>query len=611
MRTLQRSLLATATALSLSLSASGPAAAQFSSVYFFGDSLTDAGSFKPVLPPGTGLFTTNPGPVWAQAFGTNYGFTVTPANQGGTDYAQGGARVTSLPGVPTSQPTGSAVPIASQISQFLGKGAANPKAFYSVWGGANDIFYQLGLAQAGLATPAQVQQGVGLAAVQLAQAVGALYGGTSQVITVINVPDIGKTPDGVASGQGATITALSSFFNTTLFGALDATRIPTMRVNAFALLNEVIANPAAYGFANSTARACGATPSLICTSANFVSPSAPQTYVFADGVHPTTAGHALIAQAVESMITGPQQMAALPGAAFAVEQANFRALDNRMWSSLNAPRDTGKFQAWAAYDYSSGDFLAGPTGGSGHMNTLAVGLDTKVSDRMIAGAMFGYTDNKGDFGGPGGGYTLKQAVGTAYVGYGEGPWYVGATFGAGNLDYSDIDRVIPLGALLRTENAEARGYEYTGRILGGYWFTARDFMHGPYARLAYTKAVVKQFSETSSDSLALTYGRQEREQLLWSLGWQVAGTFGSFRPYARASWEIDSKADDHCITASSVTLGGNYAVHPAKPDSSYALFNLGASTELGAVTGFIAGSATAGRTDGNYWAVTVGIRAPL
>jgi len=100
-------------------------------------------------------------------------------------------------------------------------------------------------------------------------------------------------------------------------------------------------------------------------------------------------------------------------------------------------------------------------------------------------------------------------------------------------------------------------------------------------------------------------------QLLWSLGWQVAGTFGSFRPYARASWEIDSKADDHCITASSVTLGGNYAVHPAKPDSSYALFNLGASTELGAVTGFIAGSATAGRTDGNYWAVTVGIRAPL
>ena len=114
---------------------------------------------------------------------------------------------------------------------------------------------------------------------------------------------------------------------------------------------------------------------------------------------------------------------------------------------------------------------------------------------MLVGGMFGYTDNKGDFGGPGGGYTLKQPVGTVYAGYGDGPWYVGATLGAGSLDYSDITRVIPLGAALRTESAEARGYELTGRILGGYWFTMKDLMHGPYARLAWEKAVVKQFSE--------------------------------------------------------------------------------------------------------------------
>ncbi len=48
----------------------------------------------------------------------------------------------------------------------------------------------------------------------------------------------------------------------------------------------------------------------------------------------------------------PQQMASLVEAPLAVEQANFRALDNRMWSSLNAPRTQGKLEAWAAYDYS-------------------------------------------------------------------------------------------------------------------------------------------------------------------------------------------------------------------------------------------------------------------
>jgi uncharacterized protein YhjY with autotransporter beta-barrel domain len=235
----------------------------------------------------------------------------------------------------------------------------------------------------------------------------------------------------------------------------------------------------------------------------------------------------------------------------------------------------------------------------------------KLSDYMLAGAMFGYSDVKGDFGGPGGGYTLKQPVGTVYAGYGEGPWYVGATFGAGNLDYSDVSRVIPLGAALRTENAEGRGYEYTGRILGGYWFTSRDLMHGPYGRVQYTKAVVKDVSEQSSDSLALNYDRQERKLLLWTLGWQVTGKIGAIRPYARAAWEIDSKDQDRNVCASSVTLGGYYCVPIQKPDNNWAIFNLGASTELGAVTGFIAGEATAGRTNGNYWAITVGLRAPL
>ena len=90
-----------AVALTFALAA-GTASAQFSNSYFFGDSLTDSGSYKPVTPPGTGRFTTNPGPVWAQLVAEHYGTTASPANQGGTDYAQGGARVTGLPGVPAS-----------------------------------------------------------------------------------------------------------------------------------------------------------------------------------------------------------------------------------------------------------------------------------------------------------------------------------------------------------------------------------------------------------------------------------------------------------------------------------------------------------------------------
>jgi len=122
---------------------------------------------------------------------------------------------------------------------------------------------------------------------------------------------------------------------------------------------------------------------------------------------------------------------------------------------------------------------------------------------------------------------------------------------------------------------------------------------------------VKQYAETGSDSTALSYGEQRPDQLLWSLGWQVTGNIGGIRPFARASWEYESLNNDRSVSASSVTLGGSYSIPAPKPDNNYALFNLGASADFGGITGFLYGSATAGKGDGNYYAITVGIRAPL
>ena len=66
-------------------------------------------------------------------------------------------------------------------------------------------------------------------------------------------------------------------------------------------------------------------------------PNAAQTFLFADGVHPTTAAHAIIAQAAESMIEGPMKIGVLAEAPLAVERSTFRAIDSRMFSALQAP----------------------------------------------------------------------------------------------------------------------------------------------------------------------------------------------------------------------------------------------------------------------------------
>src|SRR5690606_24654895 len=90
----------TALAAALALAAL-PAAAHdhpFTQTVFFGDSLTDAGYFRPLLPPEvqavTGQFTTNPGLVWSQWLADFYGTAARAQGNGqtGTNFAAGGAR---------------------------------------------------------------------------------------------------------------------------------------------------------------------------------------------------------------------------------------------------------------------------------------------------------------------------------------------------------------------------------------------------------------------------------------------------------------------------------------------------------------------------------------
>ncbi len=588
----------------------GQAAAQFNQFVFFGDSLTDAGSFKPILPPGTGLFTTNPGPVWAQVLASRYGSSASPANQGGNDYAVGGARVTLLPGYPATPPTSTAPPVSTQVQTYLAAGSVNSKALYSVWGGANDLFTQINLLSTGAINSAQAQAALTTAGGQLAQQVGILSAAGARYIMVFNLPDIGKTPAFANNSQAAAASALAGLYNSSMSAGLDALHINIIRLNMFGLFGEVVANPAAFGLTNVTGVACTTSSSLLCTSATLVSPNAPQTYAFADPVHPTTAGHQIISDYAASVINAPQQAGLLADAPLQAEQANFRALDDRMWSALSAPRPTTKFDAYAVYDYGHYDRNGDAGGGNSNNNTIVVGGDMKVSDQMLAGLEFGYSNNRASLGG--GGFTLNDAMLTAYLGYGSGPWYLGVTLGGGGLDYRNVRRSFALGVGNRSESGSTNGSQYIGRLLGGYWFnTSKDFIHGPYARLTYQQIKVDSYSESGTSSTAMSFGDQKNNVFSSSLGWQASGVLGEFRPYGRVSWEyVDYNNRD--ITAGVVSFPGTFTLPAFKPGSNYALFLVGASVPLSKdIFGFLSVSASAGASSGNYQAVTVGIRAPL
>ena len=129
---------------------------------FFGDSITDSGFYQPVLVAGNGpraatvaRFTTNPGLVWAEFLADFYGTNATPAWQltptgvvagSGDNFAAGGATVSPGPGYPPAPYfTQYAPSLTTQVGAYLAAngGQANPNALYTVWGGANDLFFYL------------------------------------------------------------------------------------------------------------------------------------------------------------------------------------------------------------------------------------------------------------------------------------------------------------------------------------------------------------------------------------------------------------------------------------------------------------------------------------
>lgn len=329
-------------------SQSGPVAKV--QVVSFGDSLSDAGTYsKYVLTSfGGGRFTTNPGTVWTQDVAAYYGGSLAPAvysgfgqpivDNGGLDYAQGGARVTDPNGIGT--PTVSAVPVTTQLDNYLAKhGSFNAGQLVLVQGGANDIFYNaLVAAAAGNTSAAQLAAMVAIVAAgqQLASIVQRIVDSGATKVVVVNVPDIGGTPQAVSTGTQTALTTLSKFYNNALLAKIQALGLTgkVLFVDVFTWQDGITAAYAANGFqVSNTDTACnltamqtkatayatqnpsvlpaGETPaqfgaslasSLFCSPETLTVAGADQTYMFADSVHPTTHLHALFAQYVEQQI---------------------------------------------------------------------------------------------------------------------------------------------------------------------------------------------------------------------------------------------------------------------------------------------------------------------
>ncbi len=280
-----------------------------SQIVVFGDSLSDVGNAYsatggqvPPAPYYAGRFSN--GPLWVEKLATKLSApTPTPSSQGGTDYAYAGAATGATPlGTQLGTPTGYSpfmtsdgkfianVPsLPSQVASYIASlkgGMPTAGTLAVVWAGANDFF--------------DGQKDPTISAKNIANAVSALMGAGVKNFLIPNLPDLSKTPYGLsnstATQQG--LQALSVGFDKALSADLgpltQAAGVHIHTLDTFGLFRKIQANPAQFHLSNVTEEG-------ILTG----NPSAAG-YLFWDGVHPTTAGHEILAAQAAAAVATPE-----------------------------------------------------------------------------------------------------------------------------------------------------------------------------------------------------------------------------------------------------------------------------------------------------------------
>ena len=308
------------TACALALSNAAAAQPRFDSLVIFGTSLSDPGNLfalgggnntppsylvdellVPSVPYARGGHHFSDGATWVEQLARSLGMAASAkpalANESkkAANYAVGGARARN-----TDHP----FDLGEQTGAFLGDrgGVAPSSALYVVEMGGNDIRDAIaafvgagGGANGTFAAQAVIQD----ALQSIASNIFALWSAGARTFLVANAPNLGLTPairglDAASPGAAALAAGLSQGFNAGLEGNVlpDLARLPgieLLRLDVYGKLQAIVASPEAFGLTNVTA-AC-ITPDVAPYHCKDF-----KDYLFWDGIHPTAAAHAIVAQ---------------------------------------------------------------------------------------------------------------------------------------------------------------------------------------------------------------------------------------------------------------------------------------------------------------------------
>jgi phospholipase/lecithinase/hemolysin len=304
--------------VALLLWAPGGAAAQsrFSGIVVFGTSLSDPGNafallgdqgtppdfmlnplLIPSVPYAKGGHHFSNGATWVEQFGKSVGLegsvqaALRTEDPQVTNFAVGAARAYN---------DGINFNLTRQVDAFLLRsgGVASSQALYVIEMGSNDIRDSFQIYATGGNGGPVLQAALG----SIASNIQRLYLAGAREFLVWAAPNVALTPAirSLGPAAGGLATSLTQAFNGGLAQVLaqlplGLPGISLARLDAYQLLNEIVADPPAFELTNVT------TPCVTPNDAPFSCKHADR-FLFWDGIHPTMAGHAILARATAHVL---------------------------------------------------------------------------------------------------------------------------------------------------------------------------------------------------------------------------------------------------------------------------------------------------------------------
>lgn len=520
---------------SMTSAAATSQAEPISTTWVFGDSSADVGSSGPSRRP------TNQGEMWAESFAKRLGLTSAPARLyspeapgsagavlNGTNYAENGSQIVS--------PSRGARTFAEQIDYFAADNRkVNPRDIFFTWFTRNDItnaFFD----GVDYDKDAYVEQYIN--GLRRLRTLGArpivAFGAEVNLLPVQFLLDRGVPSsfiDQLKQTTERTEAAIWPQYRSAGVYVIDMNRLG----------NAVIANPAKYGFTQTTEGYQGRGGSPDVSSSAFPNDG----NVFTNDGHYTSQMQSVVADYVFAQLRARDQLRQNLLQAAAVFRRQDDIVNDQIADRLAAPEssagDQGTGSGWRLYATplamrnqipSSG---GADVGGSFNVAGLSAGADRMSANGWLVGGRLSWANAYGMFEQSAGKTGFDTVLATVYGGY---RWTSSlssyAVISAGGVSFHDLQRDALLGPSAESAKGKAKGAFTSARFGTAYTTNIAKFSVRVSSEIIHQEVRLDKFSE-SAGVLALSYGSTSKPFLRGALDVRLSYDDGvsGFVPFIR------------------------------------------------------------------------------